>query len=160
MRTTLIAALCAGALYGDAGAVFFREASGDFVFTLFSDPAPFRVGSAELNVMLQEEGGAPVLDADVQAFVDDQPTRAVAGAGGNPLFYSAPVRFERPGSHAIRIEVKRNGKLVAVTDRVNVLEAASPLRAYWPYFAIPPAAVVLFVLNQMLKARRKRVSSN
>ena len=76
---------------------------------------------------------------------------AVTATSANKILYSASVSFPTAGRWRVRIVV---GTTSCETE-LAVLPAQPPLLAYWPYFAIVPAGIGLFALNQALKRRRQ-----
>ena len=162
-RIRIFAGLCLAAhfLFADGGIVQFQKQAGSFVVTLFSAPVPLRVGAADLSVMVQKiEDRSAVLDCEVflQLSHPGEPDIRVAATRAqatNKLLYAAHPLLQRSGMWHVIVEIKASGDTVRVAGDMIVLPEEAPLIAHWPYFAVLPVAVGLFVLNQWLKARRR-----
>jgi hypothetical protein len=148
-------------VHGDGGAVQFRRRSGPFVITLFSSPVPLRTGAADLSVLVESvDGNQPVLDATVGLDLSQPGTHltleATHAQATNKLLYAALPEIPRPGNWAVTVSVKRADLKAATTGNVTVLPGSPALVAYWPYFAIVPCLIALFVVNQILKSKTRR----
>lgn len=164
---------------GDGGLVRARETSGPFTITLFTSPTPLRAGEADVSVLVQEAGGATVLDAEVALEVEPEP-RATRGAGAgalphaagdrrrvlltraqatNRLLHAGRVALEHPGRFRLRATVARGVGRGAVNATVEVAPALPRALALWPYLALPPVAIVLFLFHQWLRGRTRRTRS-
>ncbi len=141
-----------------------RKQAGPFEITLFSTPSPLRVGRADLSVMVQRVSDqSPVLDANVKLHLrrrgGDNIIEVFAPArhenATNKLLYAASVNFIRAGDWLAEVEVIEGGATADVAGQVTVLPASAPLIAYWPYFALVPLAIALFVFNRWLRQRRE-----
>jgi hypothetical protein len=147
-------------LFGDGGTVQFQKQAGPFLVTIFSAPVPLRVGAADLSVMVQRATDrSNLLDCSVdlrlsrpgESRIHANATRAQAT---NKLMYAARVVFPAPGKWHLDVGVNAQRDTIHVAGDVPVLPQQEPLIAYWPYFAVLPTALVLFGLNQWLKAKR------
>ena len=145
-------------LLADGGTVQFQRQTGPFVVTLFSSPAPLRTGSADLSVLVETiAGNQPVLDATVRLrlqqgnkHIEDVPTHAQAT---NKLLYAANPDLPTPGDWRAIITIERAGQRWDATGAIEVLPGPPAFVFYWPYFALVPLLIALFVLNQRLKRR-------
>jgi hypothetical protein len=162
-RIRILAGLCFAAyfLLGDGGIVQFQKQTGQFLITVFSAPVPLRVGVADLSVMVQKtDNRSAVLDCDVLLQLSHPGERdirvaATRAQASNKLLYAAHPLLERSGTWHATVEIKTRGDTVRVAGDMLVAPQEPPFIAYWPYFALLPAAVALFGLNQWLKTRRK-----
>lgn len=148
-------------LFGDGGELQFQKQAGPFLVTAFSAPVPVRVGPADLSVMVQRAiDRSELLDCRVAVLLSKlgepgiraDATRAQAT---NKLMYAAQIVFPSAGTWHVDVEVNASGTTAHATGDIAVLPEQPPLMAFWPYFAMVPAAVALFVLNQWLKSRRR-----
>lgn len=145
-------------VHADGGTVQFRRRSGPFVITLFSSPVPLRTGEADLSVLVEwADGNQPVLDASVGLNLSQPGSRlrmdATHTQASNKLLYAARPDIPKAGNWKVTVSVKRGDLNAAISGTVNVLSGPPTLVSYWPYFAIVPCLIGLFVLNQMLKSR-------
>lgn len=156
--------LTAALLFADGGAVQIRKQAGPLLITVFGDPVPLRVGSADLSVLVQTAlESSAVLDATVvlhlskpgEPDVDVSATRAQAA---NKLLYAAHPVLPSAGAWHLDVQVRSNGSAVDAAGEILVLPRSTSLNASWPYFALVPAGVLLFLVNQWLKNRRRRAS--
>jgi hypothetical protein len=155
---------CTSLLLADGGIVQFRQQAGPFIVTLFSTHSPLRAGPADLSVLVESlQSRSPILDASVSLrLLDSKGAEITAVAthaqATNKLLYATLPVIPQPGAWAVRVNVARGDKKAIVAGTVQVLAAPPALVHYWPYFAIVPCAVVLFALNQYLKAKQRRLS--
>lgn len=141
-----------------------RKQAGPFLVTLFSTPSPLRKGLADLSVMVQRVNDrSPVLDANVKVHLrkrgGDNIIEVFAPArhenASNKLLYAAKVNLIAPGEWLAEVEVIEGGATADVAGQVTVLPESPPLTTYWPYFALVPLAIALFVFNRWLRRRRE-----
>jgi hypothetical protein len=146
--------LVAALLLADGGTVLLRSESGGLVVTVFGTP---QVGTADLSVLVQRaEDRSAILDAEVEIRAGGFARRATHTEATNKLLYAARVRLARPGREHLEVKVTSRGEAVTVEGDLDVAPRAGRLVSYWPYFAIVPIAVFLFVLNQRLKSKRSK----
>ena len=153
----LVVALAAAA-WADGGMVRLSQTSGRFTITVFSAPTPLRAGAIDLSVLVQTApGGAPLLDASVSVALrpGNDPARELTAvatheAATNQLLYAALLRLPTPGLWSVEVRVD--------AERVRFeMEAAPALPdalTFWPYLALPFAALAVFGLHQWLVLRR------
>jgi hypothetical protein len=158
---TLLAALLLTpiAARGDGGVVRVREASGPFLITIFTAPDPLRAGPLDVSVLVQDrKSGEPVLDATVDLALrplDDASSqfavRASHEKATNKLLQAAILEIPVAGRWRLHVDVQRGrDEATGVTE----LHAAPPpprLAAIWPYLLLPPFAIAVFALHQMLR---------
>jgi hypothetical protein len=77
--------------------------------------------------------------------------RASRGQAANKLSYSAPVVFPASGVWRLRASVRREGSAAAFECLLPVTAGPPPLARLWPYLALVPGAIGLFVMNQWLR---------
>ena len=158
----ILIGLCASAslVLSDGGTVQFQKQVGPFLVTLFSSPAPLRVGVADLSVLVQRaEDRTDVLDCRVTlrlAKPGEQGIRvdATRAQATNKLLYAASAVLPEPGKWSAEVEISANGRTFQAPGELDVSPPQPRVITYWPYFVLPAVAVLLFVLNQWLKARR------
>jgi hypothetical protein len=140
-------------LFADGGSVLLRKQSGSFLITVFGTP---QVGTTDFSVLVQNAlDHSPVLDASVDIRVAHNIQPATHEQATNKLLYAASINFFRPGRYSMQVNAWRNGYGGSIDGDIIVAPASPPLVAYWPYFAVIPAAIFLFILNQRLKSRRR-----
>ena len=152
---------CAALLRADGGVVQFRKAAGPFVVTLFSNPSPLRAGPADLSVLVESaQTRAPILDATVSLHLRSESGRETDAAATheratNKLLYAALAAIPEAGTWEVQVTVSRQAGHATAGGRIQVLPAPPAMVHYWPYFAIVPCLIGLFILNQYLKARKR-----
>jgi hypothetical protein len=151
-------------LRSDGGTLQFQKQIGSLIITVFSTPAPLRVGAADFSVMVQKAADhSSVLDADVKVALlrstRDRVLEITAPAkraqATNKLLYAAHINLPSTGAWRLAARVTEQGTQVEASGDVTVLPAEAPAKAYWPYFALIPMAVLMFALNQWLKSKRR-----
>jgi hypothetical protein len=155
--------LISALLKADGGIVQFRRQAGPFVVTLFSTPSPLRAGAADLSVLVESaQTRAPVLDASVSLDLRNSRGSEVTGAAThdqatNKLLYAALPVVPEAGTWNVYVKVNRHGEHAVAEGTIQVLPAPPALVHYWPYFAVVPLVIGLFMLNQYLKAKQRRI---
>jgi hypothetical protein len=147
------------AAHADGGTVQLREASGQFVVTVFTAPETLRAGPIDTSVLVQErETGRVILDATVtlafQPVTGTGPrfqTRATHLEARNKLLQAVTVDIPTAGWWAVQVSVSRDGAQTVVATKLLVLPAAPRLVAIWPLLILPPVAIGLFALHQALR---------
>jgi hypothetical protein len=155
----LLAVALPAILIADGGTVQFRRAAGPFVVTLFSSPSPLRTGRADLSVLIETaNGNEPVFDAAVRLAlrrgnrnIEMAPSHAQAT---NKLLYAASPQLTAPGTWEAVVTVDRAGSHAEAGGTIEVLPGPPAVFSLWPYFALVPLFIFLFLLNQRLKRRR------
>ena len=163
-RVAFLILLASEILPGDGGALQFRTRAGSFLLTVFSAPMPLRVGSADLSVMVQKASSQDViLDARLlldltkpqQREMHEIVVPATRDQAANKLLYAARMTFPSAGQWRLNLSVTANGETAHGSGDLAVMPGQTPLQAYWPYFAVPPLAILFFVMNQWLKGKRR-----
>jgi hypothetical protein len=156
---------CAGVLLADGGAIQFRGPAGPFDVTVFASPAPVRIGSTDLSVLIKKTAGdSTVLDADVSFHlvksidgkIIEVTTHATHDKATNKLLYAANTRIPANGSWRVDVVIKQAGAAAQISGRIFVLPPQPPLEKYWAYFALLPLLAILFAISQRLKRKRRR----
>lgn len=160
-RLALSLLATATCLWAHGGVLLLHERAGQFLVSLFSADAPLRAGAQNFTVLVQDAADAsPVLDRQVtltfrQPGGPEIKIPATAGLAANHLLYAAPAQLST-GSWQVVITIRSpGGAVVAAHGALTILPPQPPLAAYWPYFAVPPIVVGLFILNRWLKLRSK-----
>jgi hypothetical protein len=148
--------LLATLLFADGGAVQLQQQAGAFLITVFASPVPARVGPVDLSVLVQDRISLrPVLDATVSVQIDDQVIPATHAQAQNKLLCAATITANRPGPLNYKVSVMSN----SLAGTLTVDAAAPKLQAYWSYLALPPFAICLFTLHQLLQRQKGRSPS-
>lgn len=156
-RAALLFALAAS-LFADGGSVLIHQQSGSFLITVFGAP---QVGTTDFSVLVQNASDlSPILDAGVQLSLGDITVLATHDQATNKLLYAALIKVTHPGLNTLSVKITRGSLSTTLDSDIDVAPASGPWLAYWPYFAIVPATILLFALNHRLKARRVRRRSN
>jgi hypothetical protein len=147
--------LAAAALaFADGGSVLLQQQSGPFLITVFGAA---QTGPNDFSVLLQDaQDRAPILDAGIELTVSGVTVRATHAQATNKLLYAAIVHIRHPGPNRLFVKITRGAQSSILKGAINVAASTPPWIHFWPYFALVPAAVALFALNQFLKARRRR----
>jgi hypothetical protein len=162
VRTTLFLAvsvmLAPVIARGDGGVVRLREPSGTFLVTVFTAADPLRAGPIDASVLVQDrQTGAVILDATVKLEIQpvsgsspDFLTFAKSEQATNKLLKAA--RIDLPaGSWILRVSVSQGHQAAAFATDLKVVAAKPRASGIWPLLIIPPFAIGLFALHQMLR---------
>ncbi len=79
--------------------------------------------------------------------------RATQGQSDNHLLYGASVVFPVAGEWQARMTARRGSETVTATCALTVRESSNRLAAVWPWLAMPPGLIGLFIVNQRLRRR-------
>ena len=154
--------LAATLLFADGGAVLFRKQVGPLLITVFGAPVPLHAGRADLSVLVQTGlDTSAVLNATVllrlsKAGERDIEVAATRAQATNKLLYAAHPILRSAGAWSLNVRVAVNGNAFDTLGEIMVLPPETSLTSYWPYFAMVPAGMLLFLANQWLKSRRRR----
>ena len=155
--------LAASILWADGGTLVLRKQAGPFVISIFSSPETLRVGRNDFSVMVQRaDDQSSLLDATVKVRLTRATTDGISelyapathANATNKLLYAAHVDVPSVGVWKLAADVETKQGNAEVVGEVQVKPPQPPLLAYWPYFAVAPVLIVLFVINQWLKKRR------
>ena len=141
----------------DGGVVLFKQTSAAFTITLFSTEMPLRPGPADLSVLLeQSDGHSPILDARVFIELRDETgtivrAEATRSQAWNKLLYCSLINLPASGRWKIRVRVTRGNDVAETVGDLLVAAPAPVLVSYWKLFAVPPVAIILFLINQWLR---------
>lgn len=147
-------------LLADGGAILLHKQNPPFVLTVFASPAPPRVGTLDLSLLLQSsETLEPALDEDVR-FEFDGPgspvqVQATRSQSGNRLLYTASIRLNDPGNwrYSVLIHAPRSAP-TAVSGAITVAAEQPKLAAYCGYLMLPFLALAILMLHQWLRLRK------
>ena len=129
--------------------------------TVFSAPVPLRVGVADLSILVQNARDAsPVLDAQIalrlsRAGDQEIDVTATRSQAANKLFYAAHPSLPAAGPWQVTLQIRSNGRTFDVPGEIGVLPREAPWMTNWPYFVPVPLGLLLFLVNQAIKSRRK-----
>ncbi|MBV9268602.1 MAG: hypothetical protein JO061_20705, partial [Acidobacteriaceae bacterium] len=74
----------------------------------------------------------------------------------NKLLFAAEIDLPAPGDWRLSASGTQLGQRWQASGTLHVLSEEPAAVVYWPYFALVPACIALFVLNQYLKRQRLR----
>jgi hypothetical protein len=152
--------------HADGGTLRLSKAEGPFVISVFTAPAPLRVGIADVSVLVQRrDGGAVLLDAVVELR-----TRAPDGTLGltaashaqasTGFLHAAPLALPSAGRWQLTTLVRRGRARVTVSCDLPVEVEAPSLPEHWLPLALPALGVLLFMLRRRLQRQRTRACSD
>ena len=146
------------ALRADGGVVRLRRASGPFLVTVFMASEPLRVGSIDTSVLVQDpETGTVIFDTTVNLSIRPISagtsflTQATRGRARNKLLQAAALYFPASGWWDVQVVVYRGREEAVFATKLFISTAATRLIAIWPFLILPPFAVGLFVIHQVLR---------
>lgn len=157
----LVATVAVRDASGDGGLVRASGAQNGLLVTLFTTPTPLRVGSADVSVLVQDAATREaLLDAQVSVRVSPQhegalPVTALLdrATATNKLLQAASISLPVPGPYRVLVEARRGFARALLAADVAVEPPLPPLLALWPYLALPPLVVGLFLVQQVLRRR-------
>ena len=167
LAMTFLLAICERAS-GDGGAVLLRGTDGGLEVTLFGEPAPLRVGEADLSVLVQDAAsGATVLDGEIAVLLvppagsplPEMRARPDVEHARNKLLRAATVRFDATGPWRAQVEVSSGGRRARVEATIEVARAQPAIERLWPWLALPFVASALFAWREWLRLGRRRVGT-
>ena len=149
---------------GDGGTVRLSERKGAYQITVFTAPTPFRAGPVDVSVLVQDAAtGEPVPEARVLVRVAPRGRAgeavaypATTAAATNKLLHAAVFDLPGPGWWELEVTVRGPGEPAVVRCEVEAAEPLPPWRTLWPWLAWPAAAVLLFVVHQLLVRAKSR----
>lgn len=160
----MLASIAVAILLADGGTMVLRKQAGPLTISIFSSPEPLRVGPADLSVMVQRVNDkSEVLDASVKLHLTHSSPDGIAevfapathGNATNKLLYAARLNVPAPGIWRLAATVVSKNGSAEVAGEVTVGPRQPTILAYWPYFAVVPLIIALFVVNQWLKRKRR-----
>lgn len=161
LRRLWIPLVTAGFLWAHGGVLLLHDRVGSFLISLFSADAPLRAGAQNFTVLVEDASdSSPVLDSRVTLSFRDAGAHQIRieaqiGQSTNKLLYAASTNLTA-GTWRVTISVQsKAGAESEASGTLTILPEEPPIAAYWPYFAVPPVVVLLFVLNRWLKRRSK-----
>ena len=163
LKMVFLASLAAVNVLADGGTLVLRQQAGPLTISVFSSPNPLRVGRADLSVMVQRSSDqSSIMDATVKMHLSHSTPGEVSevfapathAKATNKLLYAAQVNLPAPGSWKMTAEIASRSGNAEIAGEIDVLAPLPPLLKYWPYFALLPLVVLLFVFNRWLRRRR------
>ncbi|MDX2079862.1 MAG: hypothetical protein SFU53_03690 [Terrimicrobiaceae bacterium] len=171
--TLVIWLVGSGMAWADGGVVLARDERDGIVVTVFAAPFPLHVGANDVSVLVQK--GREVV-GDFSARVTLRPVEitesrdewlelcntlngigltgeAVPSAQGNRLLRSAWIGLPASGRWEVSVDVAVDGRSFAIRRPVDVKPPPNPWAAWWPFLAMVPAVVGLYVWRQRLRRR-------
>jgi hypothetical protein len=148
--------------HADGGTLRLSQAEGPFVISVFTAPAPLRVGTADVSVLVQRRAGnAVLLDATVElrtrapdGTLAVQPaSRAQATTG---LLHAALLALPSAGRWRLTAVVQHHQSSATVTCDLPVEPEAPRLLEHALPLALPALGISLFALRERLRRKRTR----
>jgi hypothetical protein len=164
LLVAVVLACATAAAHADGGRLQMRQAAGPFVVSLFTTPESLAVGSADLSVMVEEQGSSSVLlDADVVVTLtpEDAETAPVIAHlshahATNRLLEDAVVQLSRAGRWRAVIHVSKAGRTASVATDLTVAKYSARRGTVWLFAVLPIGAIALFVWVQIAKQRTRQ----
>ncbi len=165
IRLPVLALVAAASMLADGGTLVLRKQAGPLTISVFSSSDPLRVGPADLSVMVQRVNDkSEVLDASVKLHLTHSGPEGIAEVfapathanATNKLLYASHVNLPTAGLWRLTAIVDSKNGSAEVAGEVTVRPPQQPILAYWPYFAVVPLIIALFIVNQWLKLKRIR----
>ncbi len=156
--------ICLGSLLADGGTLLLRQNAGPLTISIFSSTEPLRVGAADISVMVQKsDDKSTVQDATVKLHLTHTTPEGISeifvpathAKASNKLLYAAQVNLTAEGAWKLVSTIDSKVGNAEVAANIRVMPAEPRILAYWPYFAVVPLIIVLFAMNQWLRAKRK-----
>ena len=157
IRISAIALCFAAVLFADGGAVEFRKQDGPLLITVFGAPSPLRAGVGDLSVLVQDTIQTRiVLDAEITLTLSKPGEKEIVvpathEQATNKLLYAAYPAVDQPGDWRLNVQVRSQNTVASADGVITVLPRQPSIITYCLYFALPPLAILLFLLNQYLK---------
>ncbi len=155
-------------LSADGGVVVGRHEEDSLQITVFAEPFPVRAGPVDFSVLLQN-GQDPILDADVRLSLKQTgpsgevylaPCCSMQGANGsvaasrshsgNKMLFSTIMTLPGSGTWELGVVVAREGKQQSFSVPLDVRPPLKPVQSWWPFLALLPAAILLYVWRALL----------
>jgi hypothetical protein len=160
----LVLACAAAAAHADGGRLQMRQSAGPFVVSLFTTPESLATGSADLSVMVEEQGsGSILLDADVAVTLTSQDARLAPviahlshAHATNRLLEDAVVQLPHAGRWRAVIHVSEAGREASVTTVLTVANYSARRGTVWLFALLPVCAIALFAWVEVAKRRARR----
>jgi hypothetical protein len=143
----------------DGGSPLFAGTKGGYQITVFAAPTPFRAGSVDISVFVQDAlTGNPVTPLRVVVRMTRSGRAALeypatSEAATNKLFRAAQFELPEPGRWNMQVEVDASHGAAIISGEI---EAADPLPRWaemLPWTAWPALAIVLFSIREVLARR-------
>src|SRR5262245_49790826 len=156
----------APAARADGGVPRLSERAGSYRVSVFTSPTPFRAGSVDVSVLVQEaDSGAlvPEVQVTVSAAPRGRPgtfvsNSATTEAAANKLYRAAVFELPEPGWWEIEVAIEGGRGSAHVRF---ALEAADRPPVWWtlaPWVGWPALVVGLFTVHQLLVRRKSRLA--
>jgi hypothetical protein len=149
--------------FADGGVVRFSERRGGLLVTVFTSPAPLRVGPADVSILVQDaDTGQPsssglalvLLAHPANRASDIISAPATADAATNKLLRAARFEFTAAGRWHVDVVMPALGRAAPIGFDVDVAEPLPSWLHLAPWIAWPFALIGLFVIHQFLAHRR------
>ena len=145
--------LAIGPARADGGRVVLQAPTGDLRVTLLAAPIPLRAGPAELSVLVQDEDGTPVLDAEVDLLLSPPhggaPFRvAPQGPAQARLFAELPLHLESPGTWHVQLTARRANTSARLEGAFVVAEPLGNARRHWAAITLGPLGALVIAMHQ------------
>jgi hypothetical protein len=152
----------AGLILADGGTLILRQTAGPLTVSVFSSPSPLRVGTGDISVMVQKTADkSSVLDAKVNLRLSHSSPEGISTVfvptshdkATNKLLYASNVSLNAEGPWKLLVTIDSKLGNAEVAGNIEVLPRQAPIISFWPYFALVPLLILVFILNRWLRSR-------
>ena len=172
MAAMIFFAVSSPVLHADGGVTLGQMDREGLRLTVFAAPVPVRAGLVDVSFLVQEiPSNLPVGDAEISCSVrklsppSPDPVRlptwcstfppgtripATPGHSGNRLLRGAFVPVPEPGRWELTVQVARDGNEFSTTFPFDVRPPRPPLSTWWPFIALVPCAIILYIWRATL----------
>ena len=154
--------VCACPAYADGAHIALRAVAGPYSVTLFTAPEPLVSGPADLSLLVEDAAtGAMLSEATADGVLHcagAEPARMTLSheAAANKLLLAAGPTMMRPGSCTLVLRIGQPGSpTVSVTAVLQVGEDHRRRTTLLFALVLPAGVIVLFLVNQQVKLRRR-----
>jgi hypothetical protein len=152
-----------GIARADGGVVICQRTSGPLTITVFSTEMPLRPGPADLSVLLEQaDEHSPILDGEVFFELTHETgmsirAEATRSQARNKLLYCSLIDLPLAGHWKMTVHARHGHDSAEVLQDLSVAASQPVFLSYWKLFALPVVIGLLFITNQWLHGRKKRV---
>jgi hypothetical protein len=159
----LLIGLNGKAVRGDGGTVRLSRGEGPYRISVFTGPTPFRAGSVDISVLIQDaQTGAVIPEARAAIWLtrcnhlgEPMHQSATSAAATNKLLKAALFELPAPGCWTVLVMIEGEQGSARVRFEAEAAERAEEWPAIWPWIGWPAPVILLFSIHQMLVLRKR-----
>ena len=136
----------------DELALHARQSSGDMVASVYTSGDELTVGANDVSVLVQDAGGSPLLDSQVDVSATPEgatPEPTIRGRDSdadNRVLRSATIDVPSAGTWLVRVDVKHDSQRASVVFSNPAVVQTRSVDDYWPYLVFPALGLLLLAL--------------